>query len=150
MLLSDAVPARRSEVGTILSPENLVQDAFIIILWLLVWDNNVLVFPFVAHRSVTADTMASPVRFTSIAVPINFISTYNQFCKSCFPLALPTCTFHLHFPLALCTCTLHLHFALALPTCTSHLHFPLALPTCTSHLHLALRPRYWLPLGSPS
>jgi hypothetical protein len=81
--------------GTILSPENLVPDGFIIIFWLLLWDHYVLVSSLLPHRSATADMTTrrlppSSVFFWSIAVPLNFISTYNQFCKSCFPLAVTT------------------------------------------------------------
>jgi len=58
LVLSDAVPSRGSEWGTVLSQENLVPDGFIIILWLLLWDLNVVVSSFLPHRSATADTMA--------------------------------------------------------------------------------------------
>ena len=45
--------------GATLSPENLVPDGFLIMFWLLLFDHNVVVSPFLPHRSVTADTMAS-------------------------------------------------------------------------------------------
>jgi hypothetical protein len=92
MILSDTVPTLRSDWGNILSPENLVPDGFIIILWLLLWDHNVVVPPFlrIAIWQPTRWLPSSPVGFWSIAVPINFISTYSQFCKSCFPLAFTT------------------------------------------------------------
>jgi hypothetical protein len=58
IILSVFVPARRSGWENILSPEGLVPDGFIVILWLLLLNHDVMISPVLPHRSATANTMA--------------------------------------------------------------------------------------------
>ena len=63
---------------------NIFGCCFEIILW-----QFILSFHF-AVREPLRWFPSSPVSFLSIAVPITFISTHSQFCKSCLPLATTT------------------------------------------------------------
>ena len=67
MFLSDAVPTRKSSWGTILFPENLVPDGFIIILWLMLCDHNVAVYAMCMPHIVICGLVPSKLFFHIIS-----------------------------------------------------------------------------------
>jgi len=72
MILYDAVPARRSDWGTILFPENLVPDGFSIILWLMLCDHNVAVYAMCMHHNVICGLVPAKLFFHIISQTARF------------------------------------------------------------------------------
>jgi len=74
------------------TPENLVPDGFIIILWLLLSDHNVVVSPLLPHHSVTADKMA-PI-FARRFLIYSYTDYIQLHLQSVLKELLPTCNYH--------------------------------------------------------